>query len=324
MNKPKNHALGERKMKGLKGLFGLSMCAAWLLLGGGVAQATDISGAISSTVTIFDNSQLVGDVTCAVASGPCILFGAPHIKLWLNGFTMTGPADPPNNCVATTNFLPEDGIAAVAQENVAVLGPGVVQKFRRHGLFFSASTKVTVKQVTSHHNCFSGIQLAGGTSDSDIEENVSVRNASASSTFPCGGNCLASCHNNRIRKNEFGGNGSVSPTNNDFGLGLLGTSSGNVVEENSITGNTNGILIQAAANGNLIRRNIIAGNPPVQVSATFGAAIGVDIQNLSPSGANTFEENLCLTYSGALPAPCPNVPRFAGHHNTSQASGKAP
>jgi hypothetical protein len=152
----------------------------------GIAQATDISGTISTTLTIMDDSELVGDVTCMVVDAPCIKFGAPDITLRLNGFTITGRADPPANCTNTTDFVPEDGILVAAQHDVAVLGPGLVQKFRRFGVFLSGSTTVKVKHVTSADNCFSGIQVSGVT-DSDIEENVSVRNAIASAEFACGG-----------------------------------------------------------------------------------------------------------------------------------------
>lgn len=173
-----------------------------------------------------------------------------------------------------------------------------------------ATTKVTVKGVTSSHNCFSGIIL-NFVSGSDIEENVSVRNAIASGPFPCGGNCIFQSPNNRIRRNVFGGNGLAVP-NNDFGVGLTGLgSTGNVVEENATVGNTNGLRISLGLGGNLVRRNIITGNPPVQLSVTFGAFGGVDILNLGPAGANALQENLCLTYSGAGPAPCPNIPKFA-------------
>ena len=64
-----------------------------------------------------------------------------------------------------------------------IIGPGMVQKFRRHGiLIFGAagvSTNVTVKDVTSNHNCFSGL-LTNGMTDSVIEGIVSVRNAANS------------------------------------------------------------------------------------------------------------------------------------------------
>src|SRR5690349_8566314 len=50
------------------------------------AQATDISGTIATTLTIYDNSRLVGDVTCTVTGAPCIAFGAPGLTLKLNGF----------------------------------------------------------------------------------------------------------------------------------------------------------------------------------------------------------------------------------------------
>jgi nitrous oxidase accessory protein NosD len=296
------------------------------LLGRGTTHAMEpVPCVIPATWTILENSELVCDVTCTQATGPCIQFGAPHIKLRLNGFTITGPAVPPTGCVSTTNFLPEDGIASNGQSFIKILGPGMVQRFRRHGLFLAASSNLTVKHVTSHHNCFSGI-LTDGMTDSDIEENVSVRNAIASAQFPCGGNCIVNSHNNRIRRNEFSGNGSVAPgppgpVPNDFGVGLVGNSSGNVIEENGIGGNINGIRITATAVNNLIRRNVIAGNPPVQVDPTPVPAVGVDVRDFSPAGANTFEENLCITYEGAtVPPPCPNFPKFAGHRNPSKGS----
>jgi len=90
-------------------------------------------------------------------------------------------------------------------------------------------------------------------------------------------------------------------------VGLVGNSSGNLIERNTIGGNTNGIRVVATASGNKIRRNIISGNPPIQVSTTFGTSVGADIRDLSPTGANSFEHNRCLTYLGAGPSPCPNV-----------------
>jgi hypothetical protein len=92
----------------------------------------------------------------------------------------------------------------------------------------------------------------------------------------------------------------------------------------------NGILIHPNALRNLIRRNIIVGNPPVQVAPTDNLLIGADIRDSSPAGANTFEENLCITYVGVSPSPCPPMipeavmPKFAGHHNTSQSSSRNP
>ena len=265
-------------------------------------QVNGIAGTIERTVTIFEDSQLSSDVRCMVTDGPCIAFGASGIALRLNGFTISGPADPPAIC-APNSAVPEDGIAVVGQSNVAILGPGRVQTFRRHGVFLSQSENVTVRQITSGHNCFSGLQMSG-VSYSDVEENISAGNAIASGPSPCGGTCLTNSHNNRIRWNVYSGNGSVEPANNDFGIGLVGSSSDNLLEENIIGGNTNGVLLQANARGNLIRRNTIVGNPPAQVSATFGAAVGADIMNLAPASANTFEDNVCFTYAGEPPDPC--------------------
>jgi parallel beta-helix repeat protein len=162
--------------------------------------------------------------------------------------------------------------------------------------------------------------LTNGMTDSLIENIVSVRNAANSGGAACGGNCLVNSNNNHIVNNLFGGNGSpcaaalcaAPPTvasNNDFGVGLIGTSSNNLVEQNSITGNTNGILIQAGASGNVIRQNIAAGNPPSLVSRLYGP-IGFDIKDEASSngGRNTFERNWCITYGGPGPSPCPSLP----------------
>ncbi len=159
-------------------------CVLALFVCGARAQATDITGTISTTLTIFEDSELVGDVTCMVAGAPCIAFGAPGIKLRLNGFTITDGANPSSNC-ASSNFT-EDGIQVNAQHDVAILGPGLVRKFAGLGISLLGSTKVKVEGVTASDNCFSGIFLFG-TTDSDIERNVSVRNSIGSKGSPCGG-----------------------------------------------------------------------------------------------------------------------------------------
>ncbi len=53
----------------------------------GRVQGTQISGTISTTLTITEDSELVGDVTCVVVDAPCIKLGASGIKLRLDGFT---------------------------------------------------------------------------------------------------------------------------------------------------------------------------------------------------------------------------------------------
>lgn len=297
-----------------------------LSIGSGTAEADveDLSGPITTTKVIMESTRLSGDVTCAVIAGPCIDFGASNIKLWLNGFTITGPGSPdtvpdPGNpaafCNPTSGLPAADGIRIQNQTHAQILGPGMVQKFRRHGIVIVGTlgfpTKATVTAVTSHHNCFSGL-FTNMMSDSDIEGIVSVRNGNNSTTAPCGGNCLVNSHDNRIRRSHFAGNGSIENNNNDFGVGLLFGSSGNLLQDNHIGGNTNGILIHANAAGNVIRGNIVAGNPPGQVTRTFGASIGFDIKDESTAAdsatRNTFERNWCITYLGPGPSPCPNFP----------------
>ena len=148
----------------------------------GTARATEISGTISSTLTIFDDSELVGDVTCTVVGAPCIAFGGPDLKLELNGFTITGRADALTPC--GTSGPGEIGIDVKTQDHEVIRGPGVVRQFRNLGIRLFHSTRVVVKGVTLASNCVSGIIVTAG-SDNELEANVSVRNGNP--TAPCGG-----------------------------------------------------------------------------------------------------------------------------------------
>ena len=110
-------------------------------------------------------------------------------------------------------------------------------------------------------------------------------------------------HNSRVRLNAAQGNGYAEPAD-DFGIGLVGTPSGNVIEQNNVSGNTNGIYIGAGAVDNIVRENVVVGNPAIQ-SARPGVQ-AMDILNLAPEGRTKFERNVCVT---ALNAPCPALTR---------------
>jgi hypothetical protein len=154
-----------------------------LLVCAGSAGARDIGGTISSTLTIIEDSQLVDDVACTVTGAVCIAIGAPNVKLELNGFTMTGQADPQTGCrgLSTAN---EVGIEVNAQSNAAIVGPGLVQRFRSHGVRVFNSTGMKVTGVTMSTNCLSGIIVQGG-SLNEVESNTAISNGNLGA--PCGG-----------------------------------------------------------------------------------------------------------------------------------------
>jgi parallel beta-helix repeat protein len=315
----------------------------WWLLSANVGRAADISGTIGSTLTIFDDSRLVGDVTCtaAVATAPCIVFGASNIKLRLNGHTITGPVNPLTNlasCSKPTDSSFGVGLEAIDQNDIQIQGPGVIQHFERWGILVRSVALASVKdihilKVTANLNCWSGLQIIG-VEDSQFEDNVWANNAVGSNGAACGGICLVSSHKNVVHKNTFYGNGtaafgSAAFGNVDFGIGLEGTSSENRIEENDIGGNTNGILVFATASGNVIRHNVIVGNPPAQVSVDFPSATGAgaDIHDRHTSAAdanmNTFEDNFCLTYLGLGNPPCPNISRGEADVATNRLASPA-
>lgn len=134
----------------------LYLLTAALLPSATAAQAANISGTISSTLTITSNSQLTGDVRCTVTSAPCIKFGASGITLNLNGHTITGNGGV-NSCALTAN---ERAIDTVGANYVSILGPGIVQKFNGDSIVVSGNSS-WVKEVAVLSSCRNGIVLLG-------------------------------------------------------------------------------------------------------------------------------------------------------------------
>jgi len=282
-----------------------------MLLAGGTAHAVEISGVITRTLSISEDSWLTGNVTCRVEQAPCISVTASNLTIWLNGFTITGQGDPTAGCLpggAGTNI--EHAISIAGQRRVEVFGPGLIQRHRGWGVVLSAGTvRTTLKDLTLSSNCISGIQLIGGASDNDLEGIVSVRNGSDDSASPCGGICLSNSNNNRIRRNILSGNGYAVMNVVNFGVALLGTSRGNVIVDNVLTGNVNGVYLTVNTRENLVHRNVITGNPPIEIPRSAQEFQGFDIRNNAPEDTNTFLDNVCLSYSGAGRSPCPSLIR---------------
>ncbi len=157
-----------------------------LMLAPAPVHAEDLSGTISTTKTIQQNSRLVGDVTCTVTGAPCIAFGTSHIDLRLNGFTITGQADPITGC-SGARVANEFGISTNGQTDVEIRGPGVVQRFRATGVFFFGTLLGKVEGVTASANCESGIRINPTSSRISVGANIAVRNGSSEPGFACGG-----------------------------------------------------------------------------------------------------------------------------------------
>jgi hypothetical protein len=148
----------------------------------GDSRATDISGTISSTLTIRENSRLVDDVICTVSGAPCLDIGASNVTVDLNGFSITGLADPQTGCAGSQGSA-EQGIRILQQTGVTIRGPGVVQRFRTHGILINIGNGNTVTGVTTSTNCMAGILVSG--ESNVLENNISIANGNLNA--PCGG-----------------------------------------------------------------------------------------------------------------------------------------
>ena len=156
-----------------------------LSVGAAPSAADSVSGLITRTYVIVEDTDLTGDVTCDVTGAPCFSFGAPGVELRLNGFTITGKADPVTACAGAALTANEGGILTNNQNRVAVRGPGLVQRFRQHGVWVAGSQDVRVENLTASTNCGSGVFIAANAFGTLVEGITSVRNGSAAAQ--CGG-----------------------------------------------------------------------------------------------------------------------------------------
>jgi len=149
--------------------------------------AHQVSGTRTTTYVIVEDTDLVGDVTCDVGSSPCFSFGASGVELRLNGFKITGKADPVTGCGGTASPN-EFGITTNGQHSVSVRGPGVVQRFRNHGvLVIGGSRGARIEGITASTNCTAGIRVMATAFDTLVESNTVVRNGATTPGSPCGG-----------------------------------------------------------------------------------------------------------------------------------------
>ena len=159
--------------------------SATLGFGSAPSAADSVSGLLTRTYVIVEDTDLAGDVTCDVTGAPCFSFGAPGVELRLNGFTITGKADPVTACAGAALTAAEGGILTNNQNGVTVRGPGLVQRFRQHGVWVAGSRDVRVENLTASTNCGSGVFIAANSFGTLVEGTTSVRNGSAAA--PCGG-----------------------------------------------------------------------------------------------------------------------------------------
>jgi hypothetical protein len=146
-----------------------------------------VSGTITRTFSIVANTEVTGDITCAVADGtPCLSFTVPDVELRLNGHTITGKGDPITGCggAVTTG---EVGITTNSQRGVVVRGPGLIQRFRNHGVQVVGSDSARIEGITSSTNCGSGIFVPATSFNTLVQENTVVRNGSSNPGLSCGG-----------------------------------------------------------------------------------------------------------------------------------------
>jgi hypothetical protein len=149
--------------------------------------AHEVSGTLTRTYVIVEDTDLVGDVTCDVGSSPCFSFGASGVELRLNGFTITGTADPVTGC-GGANFPNEVGITTNGQHSVGVRGPGVVQRFRNFGVVVTGGSRnARIEGLTASTNCTAGIRVLAAAFDTLVEGNTVVRNGATTPGSSCGG-----------------------------------------------------------------------------------------------------------------------------------------
>jgi len=168
------------------GLCRLGIALAVVGLAGSNAYADQVSGLITRTYALVENTDLAGDVTCDVENAACFSFAASNIELRLNGFTITGRADASTGC-GGASFPAESGVSTNRSHGVSVRGPGMIQRTRGRGIIVTGSNDVRVQNLTISTTCSSGIFVAADSFGALIQDVVAVRNGASAPGISCGG-----------------------------------------------------------------------------------------------------------------------------------------
>jgi hypothetical protein len=151
------------------------------------AFADRVSGTLTSTYMIVEETDLIGDVTCNVAANTaCFAFAAPNVELRLNGFSITGRGDVTTGCAGSA-AAGEAGVVTANMASVTVRGPGLIQRFRGDGVTVGGSTNVRVADLTLSTNCMSGVRILATSFGTLVEGNTAIRNGSSNAGLLCGG-----------------------------------------------------------------------------------------------------------------------------------------
>jgi hypothetical protein len=151
------------------------------------AWADQVSGTLTRTFVIVEDTDLVGDVVCNVGSNPCFSFGASNVELRLNGFSMTGTANAVTGCGGAI-FANEFGVTTNGQHNVYVRGPGLIQRFRNFGITVTGGSRGTkIEGLTASTNCGSGIRVTAAAFDTLVQGNRLTGNGATAVGAACGG-----------------------------------------------------------------------------------------------------------------------------------------
>ena len=161
--------------------------AASLVVAANAFAADKVSGTLTSTYMLVEDTDLAGDVICEVANNTaCFTFAAPNIELRLNGFSIRGRGDAVTGCAGGV-ANGEAGVTTNSMANVAVRGPGLVHRFRGDGITVGGSTGARIEGLTLSTNCMSGVRILATSFGTVVEGNTAVRNGSSNPGLLCGG-----------------------------------------------------------------------------------------------------------------------------------------
>lgn len=172
---------------------------------------------VSCGQVITTSVKLANDLPNCPTTGPGLEVGAPNITIDLNGHTInSAPANTNPGIDNSPTFGTSPGHAEVKIKN------GTITRFVNGILLGTGANRNNIERILAIDNSFTGINA----------ENVDRLEVSKSNAFQNvnTGILLNSVNNARVERNVA--------LNNDFGIGLIGTGTGNLLHLNSVVNNT--------------------------------------------------------------------------------------
>ncbi len=181
-----------------------------------------------------------------------------------------------------------------------------------YGIYLLESSNNTIHGNSITANNYDGVWLNGSSNNAISGNNVTKNGAGIS---------LENSSNNTISGNTIRGNKTISASN-EYGIGLLDSSSNNTISENNVTANGDfGIWLNASSNNRIFENDVVENDPgdgiSLQFSSNYNLIYRNNITSNTGDGISTSYTDHSIIFGNVITGNARGIELFYSSHNNT-------